>query len=57
MVSMGDIQRWDALLRAKQALFLVDACFSGLAGHRSQSGHRDHQIEQLAKLAHHIVSA
>lgn len=32
MVSMGDIQRWDALLEAKQALFLLDACFSGLAG-------------------------
>jgi uncharacterized caspase-like protein len=57
MVSMKDIQDWDELLEAKQALFLLDACFSGLAGHRSQAGDRDLQIDQLAKPAHHLVSA
>ena len=57
MVSMGDIQRWDALLEAKQALFLLDACFSGLAGTVSQSGHRDLQIAQLAQPAHQLVTA
>jgi Caspase domain len=57
MISMGDIQRWDDLLEAKQALFLLDACFSGLAGHRSKAGQRDLQIDQLAKPAHHLVSA
>jgi peptidoglycan hydrolase-like protein with peptidoglycan-binding domain len=57
MISMGDIQRWDDLLEAKQALFLLDACFSGLAGHRSKAGQRDLKIDQLAKPAHHLVSA
>jgi formylglycine-generating enzyme required for sulfatase activity len=57
MVSMGDIQRWDALIEAKQALFLLDACFSGLAGAVSQSGHRDLQIAQLAQPAHQLVTA
>jgi formylglycine-generating enzyme required for sulfatase activity len=59
MVSMGDIRRWDDLLRAKQALFLLDACFSGLAGVVSQSTstHRDLQISQLANEAHQLVTA
>jgi Caspase domain len=57
MVSMKDIQDWDELLEAKQALFLLDACFSGLAGHTSKAGPRDLQIDQLAKPAHHLISA
>ncbi len=57
MISMGDVQRWDALLEAKQALFLLDACFSGLAGTVSQSGHRELELGQLDQPAHHIVSA
>ena len=57
MISMGDIQRWDEVLDAKQALFLLDACFSGLAGTKSQSDDRELQIDQLDKPAHHLVSA
>jgi tetratricopeptide (TPR) repeat protein len=57
MISMSDILRWDEVLAAKQALFLLDACFSGLAGSVNQSGHRDLQIDQLDKPAHHLVSA
>lgn len=57
MISMGDIQRWDALLPAQQALFLLDACFSGLAGSASQSVNRDLKIEELARPAHHLLTA
>lgn len=57
MISMGDIQRWDALLPAQQALFLLDACFSGLAGSSSQSVNRDLKIEELARPAHHLLTA
>jgi formylglycine-generating enzyme required for sulfatase activity len=57
MISMGDIQRWDEVLGAKQALFLLDACFSGLAGVAGKSDRRELQIEQLDKPAHHLVSA
>jgi Caspase domain len=42
---------------AKQALFLLDACFSGLAGVASKSDTRELQIDQLDKPAHHLVSA
>jgi hypothetical protein len=57
MISMGDVQRWDEILAAKQALFLLDACFSGLAGSAGKSDLRELQIDQLDKPAHHLVSA
>jgi sulfatase modifying factor 1 len=57
MISMDDIQRWDALLKAKQALFLLDACFGGLAGTASKSDNRELKIDQLDQPAHHLVSA
>ena len=57
MISMGDIQRWDEVLHAKQTLFLLNACFSGLAGVASKSDPRELQIDQLDKPAHHLVSA
>jgi uncharacterized caspase-like protein len=57
MISMADIQRWDDVIHAKQALFLLDACFSGLAGTAAKSEPRELQIDQLDKPAHHLVSA
>jgi hypothetical protein len=57
MISMGDIQRWDEILGAKQALFLLDACFSGLAGSAGKEVPRDFRIDQLDQPAHHLVSA
>jgi uncharacterized caspase-like protein len=57
MVSMDDVQRWDALLEAQQALFLLDACFSGLAGSAPKSDRRGLKIDQLAKPAHHLLTA
>lgn len=57
MVSMTDLARWDNDLPAKQALFLLDACFSGLAGRVAQSGDRDLEIRELSKPGHHIISA
>jgi formylglycine-generating enzyme required for sulfatase activity len=58
MVDMGALTRWDRLLPAKQALFLLDACFSGLAGTTAQ-GDEDQKLEirELAKPGHHIISA
>ena len=57
MVNMGDIQRWDSFIPAEQALFLLDACFSGLAGVVRKSDHQARTIGQLAKPSHHIISA
>ena len=57
MISMDDVQRWDALLKPQQVLFLLDACFSGLAGSTPKSNPRELTIEQLAKPAHHLLTA
>ena len=49
MVSMLDIRRWDPLIPATQVLYLIDSCFSGLAGYATQSDDlRDVAIAQLA---------
>jgi len=57
MVAMRDFARWDNELPAKHALFLLDACFSGLAGSSAQSDERDLEIRELTKPGHHIISA
>ena len=57
MINMGDIARWDNLIRAEQALFLLDACFSGLAAVTTKSDPRALSVSQLAKPSHHIISA
>ena len=50
MISMGDIQRWDDLLRAKQALFLLDACFERPRGSQEQ-GWSTRPADQSARQA------
>lgn len=57
MISMNDIQRWDDLLRAYQTLYLLDSCFSGLAGSVPQSDTRALAIEQMARRSRHLMSA
>ncbi len=57
MVSMDDLARWDRRIRAKHALFLLDSCFSGLAGSQVKSPLRDFTIARLAKPAHHLITA
>ena len=57
MVSMRDLSRWDGELPARHALFLLDACFSGLAGSTVQSDIRGLKLRDLARPGHHIISA
>ena len=58
MVAMADVQRWHQFIRARQSLYLLDACFGGLAGIESKAlTPRDHQIDQLAQSGHHVMSA
>ncbi|MEM7042936.1 MAG: caspase family protein [Pseudomonadota bacterium] len=57
MISMGDIRRWDELLNAQQVLFLLDACFSGLAGSTAQSDQKELNLEQLMRPSHHLITA
>jgi hypothetical protein len=56
MISMEDIARWDRYLSARHALFVLDACLSGLAGVESKSA-RDTRLEQLSQVAHQLITA
>ncbi len=58
MIAMRDVREWNRFLPAKKSLFLLDACFSGLAGFVQQSPTpRDWKIEQLSQDSHHVMSA
>ena len=58
MIAMRNVREWNRFLPAKQSLFLLDACFSGLAGFIQQSPTpRDWKIEQLSQDSHHVMSA
>ena len=57
MIDMSDIQRWNGFLKAEQSLYLIDSCFSGLAGTVSKSSTRDLAIRQLARPSHHLLTA
>lgn len=58
MLAMRDVRTWNGSLRnARQVLFLLDTCFSGLAGLEPQSNPRNRAIDQLARKGHHLVTA
>lgn len=58
MLSMRQLVEWDDLLRAKQTLYLLDACFSGLAGTAVMSNElTDLTIQDLAKKGRHLLTA
>jgi hypothetical protein len=54
MVSMDDITRWNNYLAARHALFLLDACLSGLAGVNPKS---DPRWDQMTLPARFLITA
>jgi len=56
MVSMQDLERWDRYLDARQALFVLDACLSGLAGYQTKAP-LNARLEQLSLPARHLITA
>ena len=54
MISMDDIRRWNQYLQARHVLFILDACFSGLAGVNKKGSPR---IEQLTQPARYPITA
>lgn len=56
MISMQELARWDNFLAARQSLFVLDACFSGLAGIEKKTP-RNARLEQLSQPAHHLLTA
>lgn len=58
MIDIADVQRWQNFLAARQSLFLLGACFSGLAGVvRKASTPKDWRLEQLSQSSHLVMSA
>jgi formylglycine-generating enzyme required for sulfatase activity len=59
MISMANLRDWDGHLRhVKQVLFLLDSCFSGMAGFQAMGDDAPNlEVERLADYSHHIITA
>ena len=57
MVAMSDLTRWNRYINAHQVLYLLDSCFSGLAGAAPQSDLSDITREQLSGPGRHLITA
>ena len=57
MISMDDINRWNSYLSARHALFILDACLSGLAGGNTKGGTLDASLAQWTQPARFLISA
>ncbi len=62
MVSMAQLDAWDDFIHARHALYLLDACASGLASYEVQ-GEEDFEgldnatLERLSKPGRHLITA
>lgn len=58
MISMEDVQRWSRLVgQSRQSLFVLDSCFSGLAGVQRKSPLQTKQLQRLSQPGHHLITA
>ena len=57
MVAMSDLTRWNRFIQAHQVLYLLDSCFSGLAGGVPQSDLAEITREQLSGPGRHMITA
>lgn len=58
MISMDDVERWSQLLGdVRQTLFVLDACFSGLAGVQRKGPLSDKTLAGLSQYGHHLITA
>ena len=58
MLRMSALKQWDDSLDVKQALYIVDACFSGLAGtYDSKASKRNLRLKQVAQPSRQILTA
>ncbi len=58
MINMLDIERWDNLIYpTRHALFILDSCFSGIAGQQLKSPLDTKKIERLSQYGHHLITA
>ena len=57
MINMRNLSSWDSRLKVKQSLYLLDACFSGLASHQVKSSQRNLTIKQISRPSRQILTA
>lgn len=58
MIDMPRVREWSQNVdSAKHTLFLLDACFSGLAAFQAKSGVEKMTLERLLRPAHHMITA
>jgi WD40 repeat protein len=58
MIDMPRVSEWSQNVdNAKHTLFLLDACFSGLAAFQAKSGAEKMTLERLLRPAHHLMTA
>lgn len=57
MVSMQDLSQWDRRMKARQTLYLLDACFSGMAASKAMSASRDQTIKRVSRPSSQVLTA
>lgn len=58
MIDMESVRRWDELLEpTRHVLFVLDSCFSGLAGIQAKSSPKDMELRRLSQYAHYLITA
>jgi len=57
MISMSEIRHWDEYLGARQTLYVLDACLSGLAGVQRKAADRSLTLAQLNRPSRQMITA
>ena len=57
MISMHDLSHWDRRFKARQTLYLLDACFTGIAAATTMSPNRDQTIERVSRPSSQVLVA
>lgn len=57
MLSMQNISSWDYNFKAKQTLYLIDACFSGIAASKVMSINQEQTIKRISRPSRQILTA
>lgn len=57
MLSMQNISSWDNNFKAKQTLYLLDACFSGIAASKAMSINQEQTIKRISRPSRQILTA
>ena len=58
MLSMNDLSQWDKRFKAKQTLYVLDSCFSGIAATTTMSvTSRDQTIERVSRQSSQLLVA